>query len=299
MLRNVLLTAVLVCYPSYCFSESITPYFGTTPNAAIGGHTWSMDNVLPPPPGLDINGVIYSYTPNKNTEDDMKVHVQNEKVGGGYIFRETDDWSGAPSGIGIRKVVPVIPQLPRELWGDGSIEVEGTGTVEDASVVYSYKVDPCYDPQFDPNCPGYENEIVIPDIPEFDITTIYDATEDEYVNLSSDEKVLIDENEEVVDKELEEDEEEEEKRKREYRLSKAMSAIDVASLLAENIRIQAMNSPMQIAVDSQYSKTIPGGEYKETLVMIDKKIEDNRKGLRNGLAQQLLHEKMIDMQYNN
>lgn len=299
MLRNVLLTAVLVCYPSYCFSENITPYFGTTPNAAGNGHTWSMDSVLPTPPGLDINGVIYSYTPNKNTEDDMKVHVQNEKVGGGYIFRETDDWSGTPSGITIRKVVPVIPQLPRELWGNGSIEVEGTGAVEDASVVYSYKVDPCYDPQFDPNCPGYENEIVIPNIPEFDITTIYDATEDEYVNLSSDEKVLIDENEEVVDEELEEDEEEEEKRKREYRLSKAMSAIDVAALLSENIRIQAMNNPMQIVIDSQYSKTIPGGEYKETLVMVDRKMEDNKKGLRNGLAQQLLHEKMVDMQYNN
>jgi hypothetical protein len=299
MLKRLLLGALVAFSPSYSYSESIQPYFGTTPNAAAGGHTWSMDNVLPPPPGLDINGVIYSYTPNKNTEDDMKVHVQNEKVGGGYIFRETDDWSGAPGGIEIRKVVPVIPQLPRELWGDGSIEVEGTGTVEDATVIYSYKVDPCYDPQFDPNCPGYENEIVIPDIPEFDITTIYDATKDEYVNLSSDEKVLINENEEVVDKELEEDEEEEEKRKREYRLA-MLAETNAAALLEQNLRIQIMNKDIQSQINNNYlNKFINGGVYNETIKLVDKKIDDNKQGLRNGLAQQLLHEKMVDMQYSN
>ena len=52
----------LVCLPSYSYSESITPYYGTTGNAASGGNTWSMDNVLPVPPGLDINGVIYDMT---------------------------------------------------------------------------------------------------------------------------------------------------------------------------------------------------------------------------------------------
>ena len=60
MLKKLLLTAVLVYLPSYSYSESISPYFGTTPNAAAGGHTWSMGTVLPTPPGLDINGVIYS-----------------------------------------------------------------------------------------------------------------------------------------------------------------------------------------------------------------------------------------------
>jgi hypothetical protein len=62
MLKKLLLMGVLVFWPSYCYSESIQPYFGTTPNAAAGGNTWIMNNVLPTPPGLDINGVIYNYT---------------------------------------------------------------------------------------------------------------------------------------------------------------------------------------------------------------------------------------------
>jgi len=296
MLKKLLLTAVLVYLPSYSYSESISPYFGTTPNAAAGGHTWSMGTVLPTPPGLDINGVIYSYTPNKNTEDDMKVHVQNEKVGGGYIFRETDDWSGAPGGIEIRKVVPVIPQLPRELWGDGSIEVEGTGTVEDATVIYSYKVDPCYDPQFDPNCPGYVTPVPVIATPEIEI---YDATEDEYVNLNNDERVLLEENEKTVEEELDEDEEEEEKRKREYRLA-MLADTNAAQLFAESQRIQQMNEIMQNQVNNTYlNKVINGGVYNETIKLVDKKIDDNKQGLRNGLAQQLLHEEMVNMQYNN
>ena len=296
MLKKRLLTVALVCLPSYSYSESISPYFGTTPNAAAGGHTWSMGTVLPTPPGLDINGVIYSYTPNKNTEDDMKVHVQNEKVGGGYIFRETDDWSGAPGGIEIRKVVPVIPQLPRELWGDGSIEVEGTGTVEDATVIYSYKVDPCYDPQFDPNCPGYVTPVPVIATPEIEI---YDATEDEYVNLNNDERVLLEENEKTVEEELDEDEEEEEKRKREYRLA-MLADTNAAQLFAESQRIQQMNEIMQNQVNNTYlNKVINGGVYNETIKLVDKKIDDNKQGLRNGLAQQLLHEEMVNMQYNN
>ena len=296
MLKKLLLTVLVVFLPSYSYSESISPYFGTTPNAAAGGHTWSMGTVLPTPPGLDINGVIYSYTPNKNTEDDMKVHVQNEKVGGGYIFRETDDWSGAPGGIEIRKVVPVIPQLPRELWGDGSIEVEGTGTVEDATVIYSYKVDPCYDPQFDPNCPGYVTPVPVIATPEIEI---YDATEDEYVNLSSDEQVLLEENERAVEEELDEDEEEEEKRKREYRLA-MLADTNAAQLFAESQRIQQMNEIMQNQVNNTYlNKVINGGVYNETIKLVDKKIDDNKQGLRNGLAQQLLHEEMVNMQYSN
>ena len=296
MLKRLLLMAGLVCLPSYSYSDSITPYYGTTPNAAINGHTWDMNTVLPTPPGLDINGVIYSYTPNKNTEDDMKVHVQNEKVGGGYIFRETDDWSGAQGGIEIRKVVPVIPQLPRELWGDGSIEVEGTGTVEDASVVYSYRVDHCYNPQFDPNCPGYEAPT--PPEPEIvDPTTLYDATEDEAVKIATTETEIEYKDEDKKNTEDEDNDEE----KEEMRLEAALSAIDNSALFAEAFAQSQILASMNLAIsmNNYYAASIPGGVYKETVVLKDKKIEDNKKGLRNGLAQQLLHEKMIDMQYNN
>jgi len=296
MLKKKLLTAVLVCLPSYCYSESITPYYGTTGNAAGSGLNWSMNNILPTPPGLDINGVIYNYTIQKDVDDSVNVHVQNENANGtGYIFRETDEWKpGSLGGTEIRKVVPVIPNIPRQSWGNGSIEVEGNGSVTDPSVVYMYKVDPCYDPQFDPNCPGYE--VPIPDVTVS--IEIYDATEDEYVNLSSDEQVLLEENEKTVEEELDEDEEEEEKRKREYRLA-MLADTNAAELFAENQRIQQMNEIMQNQVNNSYlNKVINGGVYNETIKMIDKKIDDNKQGLRNGLAQQLLHEKMIEMQYN-
>ena len=283
-------------WASYSYSESIAPYYGTTGNAASTGNSWNMQNVLPTPPGLDINGVIYNYTIQKEVDDSVDVHVQNKNIAGtGYIFRETDQWKpGSLGGTEIRKVVPVVPGLNRELWGDGSIEVDGPGSVEDPNVVYMYKVDPCYNPQFDPNCPGYE--VPMPVIPDIEI---YDATQDEYVNLNDDEKSLIEENEETVEEELEEDEEEEEKRKREYRLA-MLADTNAAGLFAENQRIIIMNGIMQKQIDNGYTnKIINGGVYKETVTLIDKTLEDNQQGLRNGLAQQLLHNQMVDMQYNN
>ena len=39
------------------------------------------------------------------------------------------------------------------------------------------------------------------------------------------------------------------------------------------------------------------GQYSDNVILIDKKIDDNKQGLRNGLAQQLLHEQMVEMQY--
>jgi hypothetical protein len=227
----------------------------------------------------------------------MIVHIQNENASGtGYIFRESDDWSGAPGGTEIRKVVPVVPSN-RSLWGNGSIQVEGTGTVEDAFVFYNYKVDPCYNPQFDPNCPGYQ----LPEIPQIEIPVvdieIYDATQDEYVNLSNEETVLLEENEEVLEELDEEEEEEAEKKKRAYRLA-ALEASNAALLFAETARIDQMNQIAQQAVDRLYvPKTINGGVYNDALVMQDKQLPTNPRGLRNGFAQQLLHEKMVEMQY--
>ena len=287
----------MVFWPSYCYSDSIQPYYGTTPNAAAGGNTWSMNSILPTPPGLDINGVIYNYTINKDVNDHVDVYVGNENASGtGYIFREHDEWKpGSLGGTEIRKVVPVIPNIPRAAWGQGSIEVEGPGSVEDPNVVYMYKVDPCFDPQYDPNCPGY----VVPMPPIVDVTIeIYDATQDENVKLTSEELVLIEENEQVLEEKEEEEEEENEKRKREYRLQALADSQNAAMLVAENIRIQTMNQAMQVLVTNSYLQTsIPGGVYKENIQLVDAKINDNKKGLRNGFAQQILHEQMIDSQY--
>lgn len=285
---------VLVFWPSYCYSESIQPYFGTTPNAAAGGNTWIMNNVLPTPPGLDINGVIYNYTIQKDVNDSAKVHVQNENVNGtGYIFRETDEWqAGSLGGTEIRKVVPVIPNLARELWGNGSIEIEGNATVEDPNVVYMYKVDPCYDPQFDPNCPGYK--VQIPEIEIVDIDSIYSSNSETIEIATTETDYDIYEEDEL----LEPEEEDEEKEK--MRLEAALSAVDNSEMFA-NAFAQAqilISMNMAIQMNSYYAANIQGGVYNDSLTLVDKKIEDNKQGLRNGFAQQLLHEQMIQEQYN-
>jgi len=70
-----------------------------------------MSNVLPQQAGLQVTGVVYQYTAVKDPEDDMIVHVQNQNAqDSGYIFRETDDWSGLP-GNTINKLIPDAPAI--------------------------------------------------------------------------------------------------------------------------------------------------------------------------------------------
>lgn len=301
MLKKLLLSVVWVFWASYSSSESITPYYGNTPNAAANGLTWSMDTLLPTPPGLDINTVIYNYTIQKQTQDSVTVHVQNENaLGTGYTFRETDEWlPGSLGGTQINKVVPVTP-LNRKHWGDGSIEVEGNGSVTDPTVVYSYRVDPCYDPQFDPNCPGYEPPR--PVVPTIDVTTIYDVMDDENIDLDRnvDEELLEEEKEEELSEEEQKEKEEEEEKDRKQRLEDALAeagrSVMFANALAQGQMLDAANAATNIT--TYYTVAINGGVYGDKVVLIDRDLPNSKRGLRNGLAQQLLHEKMVDMQYN-
>ena len=96
----------------------------------------------------------------------------------------------------------------------------------------------------------------------------------------------------------EEDEEEEEERKRRYRLEKVLSDLQASQLLAENSIIEQMNSNIQNEINKTYLvMKIPGGEYEDSVVLADSKLPDSKSGLRNGLAQQLLHNQMVEMQY--
>ena len=49
----------------------------------------------------------------------------------------------------------------------------------------------------------------------------------------------------------------------------------------------------------QYGYTIAGGYYPDGQLYKSDQLPESRRGLRNGLAQQILHEKMIDMQWEN
>ena len=279
------LAALSLFWPVCSSSEPFT--YGSTGNAAATANSWVMQNVLPDVIGLDVNAVIYKYTTVKDPNSDMLVHVQNkDATGTGYIFRETDNWSGLP-GNTISKVV-AVNNVPSTRWGDGSIEVEGSGSVIDANVVYSYRVDYCFDPQTDPSCPGYKTPVPII---QYDV---YDATKDGSVSdaLSATDRDLIDDEA----KKSEDDEEEKDAKDRlQRRLSVSKHALSLSNQLTQDALITAMNALTSMAAYS--APRISGGVYRETVQLQDSKLPDNRRGLRNNLAQQLLHKKMVDAQY--
>ena len=278
---------LLALWPSY---SSCDPYsYGATGNAASTALSWGMNSVLPDIPGLDINGLLYKYTTIKNPEDDMKVHVSNRNAtGDGYTFRETDDWSGVP-GNTIVKSFP-LANIAASEWGDGSITVEGQGSVTDPVVIYSFRIDECYDEQSNPACPGY-----VKPIPVIPVVDLYDVLEDEAAMdaIDDDEDFQYDENGDLV---LSEEEEEEDTRL-ELGLTASANALTLFRTQGQSDIIMAIN--LQTNINMYYNANLNGGTYNETVGLVDAEISDNKKALRNNLAQQLLHEKMVDMQYNN
>jgi hypothetical protein len=248
-----------------------------------------MTNVLPQQAGLQVTGVVYRYTTVKEIVDDMIVHVQNQNaLGPGYIFRSSDDWSGKP-GNTINKAVPVS-NIPIQFWGDGAIEVEGKGKVQNASVIYTYQFDPCFDPQSDPTCPGYVNPATLVG----DEVNVRDPLDDEFIRQELERKAKLEDEEE---KEQQRKKVAAEKKQRE-RLEVALGAINSALMTAEAEAKAAELFSMNI-IPNTYYVAIPGGTYEETVTLVDKKLPDNRQGLRMGLSQQLLHEKMMNAQYEN
>ena len=243
-----------------------------------------MQNILPQQAGLTVGNVVYRYETVKNVEDDMVVYVQNESAAGdGYIFREQDDWSGLP-GNKIYKVIGV-GDIPIEAWGDGSIQVEGFGTVVDPSVVYSYRYDPCFDPQSDPSCAGYK----IPYDPSL-IPTV------EFNDPLQDELVLA---ELARQAELEEEEAYERKqrnKKIKVNLEKLLGGINI-SAMSEHATLNETALFAMNYIPRSYTGSLNGGVYADTVVLVDSSLPDNKKAKRVGLSQQLLHEKMVEAQY--
>ena len=275
----------LVLLPSYSYSEPYT--YGATSNAASNALSWAMDSILPSIAGVDINGLLYRYTTVKDPDADMKVHVGNHNASGdGYTFRETDDWSGVP-GNTIVKSFP-LSNIPASQWGTGFVEVEGEGTVKDAVVIYNYRLDKCYDPQSDPSCAGYVKPM--PVIPE---VIVYDALEDDAVvdTLEADEFQYDEDGKLILD-----EEEEEEDTRIEMGLTASANALTLFKAQNQSDIILALNK--QTNINMYYNAKINGGTLNDAAGLKDGTIPDNKKALRNNLAQQVLHEKMIDMQYN-
>ena len=283
--QKQVLVSLLLLWPSY---SQCDPYsYGTTGNAASAALSWGMSSVLPGIPGLDINGLLYKYTTIKNPEDDLKVHVKNLNAEGeGYTFSATDDWSGVP-GNTIVKSFP-IANVASSKWGDGSITVEGQGSVTDPVVIYSFRIDECYDEQSNPACPGY-----VKPVPVIPVVELYDVLDDDEAMAAIEaDEFQYDEDGNLI---LSEEEEEEETRI-EMGLTASANALTLFKTQGQDDLILAINQQTNIAM--YYNASINGGVYADAPGLADSEIPDNKKALRNNLAQQLLHEKMVDMQYN-
>ncbi len=267
------------CLPFSAYSETKT---ATSGNAAGNGQTvWDMQTILPPETGLIVNQVHYNYTVRKIREDDFTVTIQNERVGGGEnIFESTDDWSGL-DGNTIDKNLPVA-NLPREIWGDGSLTTTGEGTVTDANVRYSYIFDDCLDPLTNPLCPQDEP----PELPV--IVNPFDS--DEVQNALADKADLDDEDDERKDDE-ENSLEDKEKRRQ--------LAQENNPLLNNAAQLAALFDQMSLVpkFDSYYAADIQGGTYEETVELKDGTLPDNRRAMRS-LAKDQKFETIIRSQYD-
>ena len=235
--------------------------------------------------GLDISGVIYNYTAVKDLEDDFTVTVGNEDLDGGYIWKDTEDWSGK-YGIKLRKFIP-IPYTPVELFGKGSIATTGKGTVEDASVIYMYRWDLCRNAQNDKSCPNY-----IPPLPVIPKFEIYDALEDEFVKDATEktDSLGTDKDEEVRETE----EEDEEKERLEIAMAATENALTIANTASQASLLKTINKATNI--NSYYVAQISGGVYRDTTSLPGGKIVDNNKMFRS-LGQDKLMNQMIGEQY--
>ena len=284
LLRSWVLSLLLFC------SSSVNAYtFGYTPNVAISGLEWTMtptylgaDGIG----GMDVSGVTYKYTPIKNKEDDYVVTLENDKVGGGYVFQDVQNWSQREGGIEVRRTI-ALPYTPLALFGDGRLKEEGTGSIEGADVRYIYRFDPCFDPQSDPSCPGYKKPPPppLPDIPD------YDALQDESVAIAqaeTDRKLLDDEQAEK------EENEEEDEESLEFMLADVENALTIANEIAQSIILQQLNNVTNLT--NYYVSTIPDNYYPDAVALQGGTIVDNRRALRS-LSQDARMNEMIEEQY--
>lgn len=275
--------ALLLCC-SYSYSDIIN---GTTQNAAGKGLTWTMPDVLPAATGLTVDGVIYQYSAIKNTKDAMVVTIQNKNaIDGGNIFQKQDNWSGLP-GNTITKLVPV-DNIAAKYWGNGSIAVDGKGEVKNPSVVYKYRYDTCANPQSSPSCPGYAEAML--NTLTLKAAEINDPLSDQYVKAALESKQMLEE-----DKKTESSTKSKKNEKDVTEKKVVANAILSAEDAQKASRFEMMNN---IPGFNAYSISIAGGVYNDVIRYPEKKLPDSKKARSFGMAQQRLHEAMVNSQYD-
>jgi len=280
---------------SYCYSDTT---YASTNNAAQNGLRWALTNILPdfsqPYMTVEINGLTYKYTMVKEKDADATVTLSHDDLAnpGEKIFENTDDWSQLHGGT-IRKFFR-FGYSNANRWGEGSLDIDGEGSIEDPYVIYNYKMvidetlEKCYlTPLADPICPGYDDALS-DYISNLQAPTVDDPFYDEWVQAN-----LADEAEKPKEEEIEEIEEEKEEESLEEQLGgETLEAMvdtsEQASILAELAQTPKL--------DQYYATSLQGGVYEETLKLPSISYPDNRRALRN-LASDANHKTMVRSQY--
>ena len=283
----------MLCWPSYSYSD-VT--YGTTGNAATGGLSWNMGTILPdssqPWVTLQINGLTYRYSMTKDPNADAQVHVRNEDaVNGGYVFEETDNWNGQPSGT-VQKYFR-LPYTDSSRWGKGEIAVEGDGQVSNPIVTYNYKLDindqmmKCAaTPLADPSCPGFRQALM--DLLNSTEISVDDPFYDEWVQAQLEKELELEEEKDLEQKENSEDD-----------LEERLGGRNTVDAMVDVKQQEALLASLADVgkIEPYYQVEIQGGEYEETLTLEDTEIPDNRRALRS-LASDANHTKMVRSQYD-
>jgi hypothetical protein len=261
------------------------------------GLQWSMGNTLPdasqPNITVKVNGLIYQYTITKDVNDAAIVTVANQDaINGGNIFQEQDNWSGVP-GNSIKKVF-TFAGVDSTRWGDGSITVDGTGTISNARVVYTYRMDvddntiSCIVPLSSPTCPGFYAALL-----DYFKTIEYvqedDPYYDEWVQYQLQKKAELETETEIVIEEVTEEPDLEIQMGGENQMSELMATPEQEEMLALLTQVATINS--------YYNVTISGGEYQDVAMLQDANLPDNTRVLRN-LASDEAHTAMVRSQYD-
>jgi len=283
------------CYPYSSSSEVVN---GSTENASASAYTWVMQNILPAQTGLTIEGVYHRYTITKDANADAIVSITNENANGtGYIYEYTDNWDNLPSNTKF-KYDPIASSLG-VLWGKGEIKVIGDGTLSDVNIRYQYRFDTCFIPLSDPTCPDFRNALyqyLIDNDLLNNEPSIDDPYYNEWVKLQLEQTAKEEEEKE----ELEAAKEEELKNEKKERTMQDLFSVEsLTKKLADPFEQVKMLQKMASLekLEGYYDVVIQGGEYKDTVKLVDGSIEDNTKALKN-LAQDKAHEKMVSMQYD-
>jgi hypothetical protein len=219
-----------------------------------------MQNILPAETGLVVNGIAWRYSVDKNAADPFFVNIEQNSVAGANLFTFTDNWTGLP-GNNITRGAPL--NLLGENMASGALTTDGTGTVFNENIVYTYQYDSCAVPTL--GCPGF-----IPPAPSVEVPSV------DY----SFEQVLRDQDQEDLER-------------------RQMITKERAREAGSNAVAQATLAAQFFALDivpASYYVALEGGDIQDSFLP-GKDISDNRQGRRMGFAQQRLHSEMVNAQY--